>query len=321
MDIKRIAKNIIDISDSKNVEHIIKREFLQVDCDNFTKRSKFSEFCNSKWIASVLEEQNIQGNWGRFHTSNSKVKSKYPTTEYALKYLYYLGLRRGDEPIDRACSYMEFLLNNKEHWSDAWESNRWFGAGVDLFIMSSLSQFGSDEAYYQKALSNWIQVLESSFRSGEYNSKDCNETAKRLLGVDIHDSYIGLNSIKTITLFAFNEAKIPKDLKIKYINWLYTYPKNIFYMSVNLSNCQFDYLVDGELTDWVLVMGLLSKFDGFIDVFYKEIDELSFRIQPYGLWDLGNAFKKFKISDSWRKEQDRLIDQSIYILRILNNHM
>lgn len=319
ININEIANRVLSTSNSCVVKYKILTEILNYDENSEEVRTLREQLNESKWVKDIVNEQKENGSWGRFHSQDSREKQKYKTTESAVKHLSYLGMKRGDEPIDKVCDYMESLLSNKIPWPDAWEGNRWFQAGVDLFITSKLSIFGCDENLYNSIAEKWITILSEAFSNGVYDSHKADEKAKEIIGVDIHDSYIGLNSINSIILFSNNRHKIPEDLQRKYLYWLHTYPKNVFYL-VTLPAKHPMYITNSnEISDWIILMNYLSKFDGFYEEFSDEINWLISVCCHDGFWDFGKALTKLKLSDDWRRNINRKVDQTVYTLGIFKN--
>lgn len=319
IDIKMLSEEILNVSQSSVVKYKILTELLDYNENSKEVINLRKQLNESKWVKGIVSEQRYNGSWGRFHSQDSKEKQKYKTTESAVKYLSHLGLKRGDEPIDRACDYMEALLNNAEAWPDAWEGNRWFATGVDLFITSKLALFGCDDQRYNSISEKWIAILSRAFSDGVYNPSKADDIAKEVVGVDIHDSYIGLSSVNSIIFFANSKHKMSEELQRQYLHWLHTYPKNIFYLVTHLTKHPMYINKPCELSDWIVLMNYLSKFDGFYEEFDDELNWLVSVCDSDGLWDLGKALAKEKLSDNWRLSTNRKIDQTIYVLSIFKN--
>lgn len=77
-----------------------------------------------------------------------KKKQKYGTTEKAIESMNILGLRRGNELVDKLCLYMEKILNNEIAWPDGYEKNKWYRAAQPIFVISKLSNFTSEDKAY-----------------------------------------------------------------------------------------------------------------------------------------------------------------------------
>lgn len=311
-------EQILSYSPCSVVQYIVHAESLKNNLQSTDMINLRKQINQSKWVLKIKNDQHSDGSWGRFHTQDTKVKQKYQTTEIALRHLHALGLRRGDEVIDKACNYMECLLNNLSLWPDAWEDNKWFATAVPNFITSKLSIFGSDSSLYTVTVSKWEEILKYSFCEGFYNSQKADEISTDLFKVNIHGKYIGLNSINNIILFANIKHNIPLDVQHCYLKWLH-----------QLDYIPYTYTVpnkepsliskDSELQDWIYLMVWLSRFYGFNKVFTSEIEWLQNQIKTDGLWDFGRSFSTLKLSDDWRNDTNRRIDQTVFILRMLNN--
>ncbi|MGF7059511.1 hypothetical protein [Brassicibacter mesophilus] len=317
---KKTAEKILTYSPSSVCKYKILTEILNMDTNSKEIKKLRQQVNESKWVKDIVNEQRSDGSWGRFHSQNSKIKQKYSTTEKSVNYLNYLGLKRGDNSVDRVCNYMESLLNDLSLWPDSWEDNKWYKPGAPLFASSKLSVFGSSDKRYKEICEKWIHILSESFSDGKYSESKANSIGEKLLGVDIHDRYIGLNSTYNLTLYSNNTHKIPKEIQRYYLHWLHTNPKNICYKISTPSKKPNQIDNVGELSDWIIVMKLLSNFDGFYDEFRDELQWLINSSDDKGLWDLDKALSKYKLSDNWRSSINRKIDQTIYVLSIFRNY-
>jgi len=302
-----ILNLILNTSQYDIVKHKIMSEFY---CKNdFSEKAE-----KSKWVNDIKKEQKPNGSWGRFHSQDSSAKQKYPTTENAVLLLKYLAIGRGNNIIESACNYMEKLLSDLSLWPDAWEKNKWFKLAVPLFIASKLTMFGSNHPDFMEVCKIWVKILKSSFASNKYNGKETDFIALENIGVQIDGSYIGLNSINSILLFSYNTNLIPVEIQMKYIKWLHYNPNNICYTATSL-NKNLNELSGNKLYDYLRIMMLLSKFNGYADEFSHEIKWLENQCGKDGYWDFGNKINSnLKLSDNWRLEMNRKIDNTIFVL-------
>ena len=266
----------------------------------------FDNFYTSKWVQMLRDNQNADGGYGRFHSQNSKIKQKYGTTEKAIESMNILGLRRGNELVDKLCLYMEKILNNEIAWPDGYEKNKWYRAAQPIFIISKLSNFTSEDKAYLKNCEKWLEILNEAFKGKEYDSYSTNTISEKLVGCQIHGSYIGLNSVYLIELFANLSRQINKSIQEKYLNWLYSDDVIIQYAGVKLR--------DFSSIDINILYRLLfhiSKFECYDDIFAAGIKQLATKYCMDGLWNFGNAFSVQKLSDTWRNEKTKIYDHSV----------
>lgn len=317
--LKEISEILLSHNPSDVVKYKILTNFSSYDSNSEVMIDLRRKLNCSKWVQSIKNEQHCDGSWGRFHSQDFRVKQKYKTTESVLLYLYALGLKRGDEIINKACIHMENMLSDLSLWPDAWEGNKWFKPAVPLFITSRLALFNSENPHYIENCLKWIYILQNSFQNGLYDSSQIDNISKKVLGVNIHGKYIGLNSINNIILFAHIKDKIPVDIQRQYLHWLHSYPETIFYTNTRLYEKPELIRNTKELSSWIHTMSVLSLFDGFYDEFNDEIEWLINRRGEDRLWDFGAALSSYKLSDNWRTNLNRKIDHTTYVLEILYN--
>jgi len=208
----------------------------------------------------LLDGQRPNGSFGRFHTMDSKLKQKIPTTQAAVWLMYDNSFTRENEICENTCLYMERLLNDLSLWPDEWEKNKWFKPAVPLFIASSLALFDSKDKKYKEICDIWINLLVSAFETNDYSAEKTNVEAKISLGVEIDGSYIGFHSLNTLALFAFNNNQIPTDIQKAYLKWLHCFDGVITYTNTRLDNIT-------ENAGSARILSLLSRFDGFATEF------------------------------------------------------
>ena len=216
-------------------------------------------------IKKLADEQHSDGSFGRFHTMNSKLKQRIPTTQAAAWLMYENSLTRDNEICHKTCLYMERLLNDLTLWPDAWEGNKWFKPAVPLFIASSLALFGSEDKQYKEVCNIWINILISAFETNEYSKEKINATSKTSFGVEIDGSYIGLHSLNSLALYVFNTDSIPPDIQKSYLKWLHNYDGVITYTNTRLDSLSTN-------AGSARVISLLSRFIGYADEFPNLID-------------------------------------------------
>ena len=212
----------------------------------------------------LLDEQRPDGSFGRFHTMDSKLKQKIPTTQAAAWLMHENSFTRDNDMCNKMCHYMERLINDLSQWPDAWEKNKWFKPAVPLFIASTLALFGSEDEGYIGVCDLWIELLIVAFEAGSYSPDKTNAQSNRSLGVEIDGSYLGLHSLNHLALYACNTRKIPAAVQRSYLKWLHHFDGTIAYTNTRLDT----FPASGADTR---VLTLLSKFEGFGEEFPEAI--------------------------------------------------
>jgi hypothetical protein len=304
MSVFQVIDRIQELSPCAAVRYRIKR-ILKQEIDS----QLFDEFYNSKWVELLKANQLDDGAYGRFHSRNSKIKQKFPTTESAIDSIKMLDIQRGNFLVDKLCDYMEKILKGEIEWPDGFESNKWYRSAQPLFVSSKLSIFGSNCKEFIEIFNCWHTILKEAFADGEYNGERTNKISKELLGCNIDGSYIGLNSIYLIELFGNMQADISDELKQNYLKWLHHSGEIIGYTGVVLNQGFYN-----NFSELYKVYFLLSKFSCFKTEFKKELDCLKDKRNPDVFWNFGRNFTCQKLSDDWRSQDKMNIDHTIMAL-------
>ena len=304
MDVLKVIDQIQELSPCAAVKYRIKRILKQK-----TDSELFDEFYNSKWVEFLKANQYHDGGYGRFHSRNSKIKQKIPTTERAVDSIKMLELQRGNPLVDRLCDYMERLLKHEIEWPDGFEKNIWYGPAQPLFIASKLSVFGSTCNEYKEVFNCWHTLLKEAFADGDYNVERTNKISKELLGCNIDGSYIGIHSIILIEFFSNMQAELGNELKQNYLKWLHHNGKMLGYTSVILNQG-----LKNNFSELYKVYFSLSKFSCFKTEFVEELSQLLDTRNQDGFWNFGSNFKCQKLSDDWKSQIRMSIDHTIMAL-------
>jgi hypothetical protein len=65
------------------------------------------------WVLELASGQQPDGSWGRFHSMDSTLKKRLPTSEVAIRRALSLGLDKTDPILAIAVRYMEALLSGR----------------------------------------------------------------------------------------------------------------------------------------------------------------------------------------------------------------
>lgn len=304
MSVFKVIDRIQELSPCAAVKYRINR-ILRQEIDP----ELFNEFYNSKWVELLKTNQHEDGGYGRFHSRNSKIKQKFPTTETAINSIELLDLQRGNLLVDKLCDYMEKILKREVEWPDGFERNKWYRPAQPVFVSSKLSTFGSDCKELMEVFNCWHTILKEAFADGEYNTERTDKIAKDLLGCSIDGSYIGLNSIYLVEFFSNMQAEISEELKQNYLKWLHHNGKMIGYTSVILNQG-----LSNDFSELYRVYFFLSKFSCFKKEFEEELNRLKDKRDQDGFWNFGNDFSCQRLSDDWKSQDKMNIDHTVMAL-------
>jgi len=93
-DITSLAHQILDLEPDPVPRYLVLRDILHYSPTEAAFQEAEKILYTSRWIIGLAETQHPDGTWGRFHTQDTRVKSPFPTTEFAIHRALALGLDR-----------------------------------------------------------------------------------------------------------------------------------------------------------------------------------------------------------------------------------
>ncbi|MHA1915199.1 MAG: hypothetical protein ACW990_13875 [Promethearchaeota archaeon] len=319
--IQNLANIILELNPDPIPKYIVLRDIMGKDPKQLTELKK--QVLQTKSVKDVLAEQRKNGTWGRFHTQNTKIKQKYPTTEIALHRCAVIGLTKEDIPIKVAIDYMEKVLLGKYHWEDWREKSDAWDAGVAVITASTLAELFPNHPQVIPIRTLWQKIVEESFENSKYYpSLEVNAQRKyhQILS-EFH--YIGTSYVVRLLSSGSKEgeSKLSPDIEEDYVRWLWTRESGMGYIS---NNCLADLPVEVTYKAVKLklkALDLLAEFPSTLSICQDFIQWLWNNREVDKLWDFGpkGAEKiELPLSENTRKKVNRKIDYSVKILSILH---
>ena len=278
----------------------------------------------SKWVIQLAAEQNDNGGWSRFHSMNSKVRHKIPTTEYAVLKAISLGLDQGDAILAMAKSYCEGLLNGAIAWpeDEGKEPNDRWPTGEEMFISAILAMIDPQNTLLKNVIEKWCHIAEAAFATGTYDPEAEWRAHCQLTGATtMRNSYLVLNNMYALTILGSAADKLKPQTEQALLDWVCQYPRGVGYLNVPI-HTSIPNLQSRSTGLWFTTHWILSRFRAWRERIKPDVDTLWSMQSPDGLWDFGAkvGMYNFHLSESWRKPKNRLIDQSLRILLLMERY-
>jgi hypothetical protein len=280
------------------------------------------DFKDGKWARKVIQLQHDDGSWGYFHTL-SKPSSKQPmTTEQALRRLEILGFTIDDNPIQKAVKYLHNCLIGKEHIPDYWEKGSDWKSYHDLMLSTWIKRFTPDDKYANGVANKWAEIINSSFADKKFNQNTYDSMYYKILCPEKGKRIWGFMHFYGISILANN-----LDINIEpiFFEHALNFPTGIYYFGYNKPIKTLPELFQSKKTcAYIRMVDLLTVYKN------KQCKAKMFFIKEWFLknkindreWDLGKNSKDnilLPLSDSWRKDEDRIKDCTFVINRIMKN--
>ncbi len=312
-DIHSLAAAILDLRPCPVVEYRLRRDVLMEDPGTAGMQALYREVSASPGAVELAHDQKPDGSWGRFHSMDSSIRSRFLTSEHAIERALAIGLDRAGPVLGRAVDYMTAVLRGEADWSDREEkSEAWFeGKKVVTAATLSLVDPGNEETRPVWCL--WVKVAQEALAGGEYSMHRENTAFRRMTGVAFKKGY--LSSRYVLSLLGSLGPQLPAGLSDKVLHWIWNREAGIGYLDADMRRPN-----PAKLETWLRSLELLSAFPGWQAVAKDGVSWLWDMRGPNGLWDFEHGMRTgfwFPLSDSWVPRGNRMVDHSTRVLVLL----
>jgi hypothetical protein len=280
------------------------------------------DYKDGKWGKKILELQHTDGSWGYFHSLSKPTPQQPMTTEQALRRLEILGYTIDDKPIQKAVNYLHNCLTGKEQIPDHYEVGSDWKSYLDLMVSTWIKRFTPDNKSANDIASKWVEIVNNSFIKNEFDQKSFNSMYDKILCPEKGKHIWGFMNFYGVSILANN---LDKKIEPTFFEYVMNYPTGIYYMGYNKPIIVLPEIFQSKVTNnYLRTVELLTAYktkkckDKL--VFIKKWLE-SNKIYD-NEWDLGNDSKDnilLPLSDSWRKDEDRIKDCTYCVKKIIKN--
>lgn len=305
------GKRILEGQPNAIVRHRILRDVLRLPPGCAELVTTHAQLLSHAWVEELRREQHPGGSWGRFHSMDSTVNTRFPTSEAAIRRALALGLDKNDPILKRAVDFMSSVLAGKVTWSDRVEKSEGWPIGVEAITSGTLAQVDPSHPSLLPAWEYWEEVARHSFPGGAYDPQAEWQAHKNVRGLGIHY----LRSRYVLTLLGACSANLPAGLDRQIVSWIWNDPQGIGYLGADMQHPR-----PFHIFNWLESLEILSRFQCWREVAAGAIEWLWGQRHADGLWDFGAKVSKsihFPLSDDWRKAGNRCVDHSTRVLALL----
>jgi len=309
--IETLGQRLLESRPDPVVRYRILRDVLRVPGDSEELKTARVRMLVHPWAVELARDQHADGTWGRFHSMDSTLKTRFPTSETAIRRALALGLDKDTPLLKKAVGFMEKVLAGEASWSDRVEKSEGWPIGVEATTAGTLAQVDPSHSSICPAWKYWVEIAERSFPSGEYNPSAEWKAHTGLRGIGIHY----LRSRYVLTLLGARSAHLPAALDRRIVDWIWKDLEGIGYLGADLQHPE-----PFHIFNWLESLEILSLFQCFREVAAGGLGWLWGLRSADGLWDFGAKVSKsfyFPLSDDWRKAGNRSVDHSTRVLVLL----
>lgn len=272
-----------------------------------------------KWAQGVLAAQKEDGTWGTCFHGLAQPGSAPLTTEQALRRLHALGFTREDAPIRRCIDTMAACLRSERKIDAYWEKGIDWAMYEPLMLAAWIRRFDPEHPDALGYARRWAKVAEAAFAGGT-----CDEAAwLAAYENEFHRSARHPQPLRLSPLY--HAMLLPGMLSPKaesaFVDHLLHRPDGMYYIFPKPLCYPPAVFCAKETSCWLAALELLAPYACAKEKLAFAAAWLWTNIRADGQWDLGAKVGDkvyFPLSDSWRREADRLRDCTERIRALLD---
>ncbi|MFX0124874.1 MAG: hypothetical protein ACFFAE_14680 [Candidatus Hodarchaeota archaeon] len=331
--IQNIADRILEDSPDPAIQVRLLRDILGKNRDNTELIEAESRLDENKWVQIIRNDQWKDGSWGRFHTEDTTLKQKVPTTEVGVSRSINLGLNNTHPIIQKVTKYIVGILDNSIKPRDvvpkgialnAWEHF------INKIVASSLTEINPNHPILNDYFDIWSRIIQESFPNNSYEAQNQISAFLEILEIN-YDEFstrfkkrikegkeLTINDVYTVNLIGSQIHKLNPELEKAFFRRVWNL--GIGYLNVDLRSSPSGLVGTNTFTRWLRSLELLKPYPSWKS-HVEEIFEWFWDNQTkHGLWDFGKVpltNRSIRLSSSWRKPNARIHDWTTRILLIL----
>ena len=261
---------------------------------------------HGKWAQQVLSLQHPDGSWGDFHSLSVSGGSKM-TTEQALRRLETLGFTAQDEPVRRALDYMDDCLAGRRSIPDRREKVHDWDVFTRLILAARIRRFTRDNVQANAVAQQWARLTEAAFAGGMFDRAAYLAAYQEQL-CPCGGRIIGLENFYPVSLLA---CELTPPTQRAFVRHLLQGAAGIYYIYDRPLRHPPERFASREASRYLAAIDLLADYPGARAELAFAADWLDQNRLPDGRWDMGREVNDkvyFPLSDSWRREEERIKD-------------
>jgi len=272
---------------------------------------------DSKWARQIIALQQPDGSWGCFHTLSRPTRQRPITTEQALRRLRMLGFTQQDAPIGKALGYMRDCLAGRRQPPDGREKALNWDAFEAHMLATWIRIFVPDDPQALPVARLWADMVTRSFAGGAFSQENyAAEYRKRIPVLHKGERMIALSQFYMVNLL---QGVLDTEIERRFADHILHAAGGMYYV-YNTKIADLPTPFASRMTSAYLAA--LEQLAGYVCA----PEKLGFAAdwllahKTGGQWDLGAQAKDgiyFPLSDSWRKEEDRVRDCTLRIETLL----
>ncbi len=323
-EVDRLAQQLLDLNPDPSPRLLLLRDVLRRPPGDSARQDAERQLAECSRVQALSAAQQPDGTWGRFHTQDTAVKGPIPTSEYAIRRALTLGLDKRSPILQQAAGFIQSHLQGQTTWSDPPEKHDHpliFPHNIRSVSAAMLALIDNDHPALEPFWRYWAEVVEATFAGGDYDRQAELTCQQRLAGIPSR-RYPPCHVYYPLVILSATRQNLPPGLERRLVEFIMRKPDGIYYV-YERSLAAFPRLEEKGFESWLHGQELLARFASWVEMAPAVLNWLWQQRDAEGLWDVpaggGRSFA-FPLSESWRRTQNRRIDWSVTILRLVSRY-
>ena len=275
------------------------------------------DYKNGKWAKEIIQLQLNDGSWGNFHSLSPSLKQSI-STEQALRRLRILGYTIEDKPIKKAINYLDNCLAGKINIPDRVEKVHDWKIFTELMFSTWIRKFTLENKRANEIAKKWVAIINTAFENGKYDNEKYISTYMKILGLKPKGGrLLGFTSFFLVSLLT---NCMDKSIEPDYFKYILNHESWIYYIYREKIISPTKEFKTKEASRYIAAIELLAEYSNCKKQLDFVVKWLERNIEKEKTWDMGKEVKDgmyFPLSDSWRKDEDRIKDCTYRINKLL----
>jgi hypothetical protein len=275
------------------------------------------DYKNGKWAKEIIQLQLNDGSWGNFHSLSPSFNQTI-STEQALRRLRILGYTIEDKPIKKAIRYLDNCLAGKTNIPDRVEKLHNWKILTELMFSTWIRKFTLENKRANEVAKKWAAIINTAFESGKYDNEKYTSAYMKIL--DLKPKGGRLLDFTNFFQVSLLTNCLDKSIEPDYFKYVLNHESGIYYIySKNIISPPKEFKTK-EASRYIAAIELLAEYKNCKKQLDFAVNWLEKNMKREKEWDMGKEVKDgmyFPLSDSWRKDEDRIKDCTYRINKLL----
>ena len=304
-DLSALAEKMLVFDPDPVPRYLILRDLLRRSPDEPGMQEAGQALSQSHWIRELENAQLPDGTWGRFHTQDTRIKTPFPTTEFAIRRALALGLDRRSPMLQKTMDFLSAHLRNEAEWSDPPEKHDHpgvFSTNIRSISAGMLALIDPDHPAIVPLWERWAEIVSAAFEGDSYDPDAELARHQVLTGIPSRRLF-AFHAYYPLLILSATRRRLPIEIERKLLAYVFHRPEGIYYVYSKPLD-EYPRIEEKGFIAWLHAQEILSRFALWKEIAPGILNWIWSQRSDTGLWELGQgAYRSFAfpLSESWRR--------------------